>query len=532
MFAQSLVLFLLSGFWFLTTVNSAPHEFSPLETGLIFSLVGGVFSVQAFVLFLAARIKTAARRFVLRFESLAAFFAVVNLFCLNLSFAPGFVKLGFAACALLLIAAWFLGSLFFAAMQSGNMRKYAATAAAFLFLYQAAVYANQTFFTAAAELSPPPPRTSSENIRVVGFKQKPNVYFFMFESLLPPPVLQMDLRLHASYDDYLRELGFRRFKNAFSDGLYTTDSASRLLAMDAGYLRALAARNLQNDLFSGRAPSPLFEIFHANGYSVGAYNRDFTFGAGKGRFIDDYWLPVPLAMCFNLRIRAAFRAGFFGYCPLTEKLAATGFHQLMHKGESAEDIYQLIYRKGFVELYLKDIALKLADGKPWFFFARVKTADHVLADYDGGPETFAAFRALYDLFGDSTKDAAGRIVRHVRKNDPDALMFFFGDHGAKFSFEKRGWAVGLWKDAKTEEDKKLFVRDHYGVYAAFSPADACRDYFQPAPGGFFTTAMIARQIVRCLADGDDPANETITYPLRPVKGKEPDSYRDYLYEEN
>ena len=62
MFAQALVLFLLSGFWFLTTVNSAPHEFSPLETGLIFSLVGGVLSVQAFVLFLAARVKTSANR--------------------------------------------------------------------------------------------------------------------------------------------------------------------------------------------------------------------------------------------------------------------------------------------------------------------------------------------------------------------------------------------------------------------------------------------------------------------------------------
>ena len=60
MFAQSLVLFLLSGFWFLTTVNSAPHEFSPLETGLIFSLVGAVLSVQALMIRKSPGYKTPA----------------------------------------------------------------------------------------------------------------------------------------------------------------------------------------------------------------------------------------------------------------------------------------------------------------------------------------------------------------------------------------------------------------------------------------------------------------------------------------
>ena len=561
MFAQALVLFLLSGFWFLTTVNSAIDEFSPPEKGLIFALVGAVLFIQALVLLAAARIKPPldkvlgasfigaaglaalfavaradwvwivlvggacavvagmlalprARRFILRCESLAAFFAVVNLYSLNLSFSFDFAFLDFGVQVPLLAAAWFLGCLGFGALREAGARKYAVAAAAFLFLHQAAVFTQQSFFAPEpdAELPPKAAQTSSENIRIVDFEKTPNVYFIMFETLLPPPVLQRDLRLHATYDDALRELGFRRFKNAFSDGASTKDSVNRLLAMDGDYFRGLSARGLQYQIFSGRAPSPLYEIFQANGYRINVYNRDFLLGGVKGRFIDNYWLPSFSAMCASLRVYTSLYAGFFGYCPLTDKLLAAG-----------------VYQTDFVDLYIDDFAIKSAGGTPQFFFARVKSADHVPPGYRRTPAHFASFRNRYDMFKDLTKDAAGRIARHVRKNDPDALMFFFGDHGPALAF---GWHYKEWQEMTTMSGRQFYARDRSGVYAAVWPADACRDYFQPAPGGFFTTAMIARQIVRCLADGDDPANETITYPLRPVKGKEPDSYRDYLYEEN
>lgn len=555
MFAQALVLFLLSGFWFLTTVNSAIDEFSPPEKGLIFALVAAVLFIQTLVLLAAARIKPRAgeflgasligaaglaalfavartdrvwivlvggacavvagmlalprtRRFILRRESLAAFFAVVNLYSLNLSFSFDFAFLDFGVQMPLLAAAWFLGCLGFGALREAGARKFAVAAAAFLFLHQAAVFTKQSFFAPEAELPPKAAQTSSENIRIVDFEKTPNVYFIMFETLLPPPVLQRDLRLHATYDDALRELGFRRFKNAFSDGDSTKSSVNRLLAMDGGYFRALAARGLQYQIFSGRAPSPLYEIFQANGYRINVYNQDALLGAAKGRFIDNYWLP-SFSMCASLRVYTSLYAGFFGYCPLTDKLLAAGVY--------------------FADFYIYDFAIKSAGGEPQFFFARVKSADHVPPDYRRTPEHFASFRNRYDLFKDLTKDAAGRIARHVRKNDPDALMFFFGDHGPSLASE---WHYKEWQEMTTMSDRQFYARDRSGVYAAVWPADACRDYFQPAPGGFFTTAMIARQIVRCLADGDDPANETITYPLRPEKGKEPDSYGDYLYEEN
>ena len=579
MFAQSLVLFLLSGFWFLTTVNSAIDEFSLLEKGLIFALVAAVLFVQALVLFAAAKVKTPldkmfgaavivtmglgaiayavawtdwlllvfvggacaavagilslprGRRFVLRFESLVALFAAVNLYCLNLAFAPEFESLGFAVCALLLFAAWFVGCLFFAALQDGGVRKYATIAAAVLFLWQAALFPARAFWHSANIPPSPPGRTASENIRLVDFVKKPNVYFVVFESVAPPPILQRDLRLHASYADRLRELGFRRFKNAFSDGVFTLESVNRAAAMDADFYDDTSERDVRIILFNGIAPAPLYEIFQANGYRINVYNRDFLTGEKRGRFVDDYLLFYPLTMCESLRLHGALAAGFFGYCTVASPkvLPYLGMSELLFGADPA----------AHVDFYIGDFARKIAGGEPQFFFARVQSAFHATPTYDASAGHFAHFRNIYSDDVSRTADYASRIAEFVRQRDPGALVFFFGDHGL-YTYP----SAKKWGTAETESQRQHFIRDRYGVYAAISPADACREYLDSAAAsyGYMTNSIIIRQIVRCLAGGEDPANGKVTYHLRARKpgdektlgyrGETTASFRDYLYEKN
>ena len=564
---------MLSGFWFLATVNSGINEFSAPEKGLITLYVAAVLTLQALILFATTRIPplwnarlgavfaaalalmslqyavswgdellmaavgitavtTAAclfaagkRRFILRRESLVSFFAAVNLYCLNLAFVSDFQQLPPAAAAMLLVAAWwFFARALFDSLNNAPARQFITAAAALLFLWQAAVVPARAFFA-----GPPPPRAPAETIRIVNFARKPNVYFIALESVPPPSVLQMDLRLHASYDDRLRELGFRRFKNAFSEDAATIYAINFVAALDAGYARAMMAAGdarRAGGLFTGNTPAPLYEIFRANGYRVSAYNRDFFMGAKRGEFVDDYQIYSPLTLCGHFQATDTDFAGFFGYCALSAAEAAAFFGGTFAAEPDENKV---------VDFYLRDFKRKITSGKPQFFFARVQSAYHTPPSYRGGADEFAKFRSLYADYVSQTKELTERIARFADENDPRALMFFFSDHGMHLAGDN-------WDEHnKTAALRKYFIRDRYGIYAA-ARAEGCGEYFdEMSAAGFATPTMITRQIIRCLAGGEDPAPGGITYLLRrhgeksantSTYGGEPTSYTGYLYERN
>ena len=69
----------------------------------------------------------------------------------------------------------------------------------------------------------------------------------------------------------------------------------------------------------------------------------------------------------------------------------------------------------------------------------------------------------------------------------------------------------------------------------FYPPGVCAEYFEaPMMKPFVTNAKVLRQVIRCLADGDDPIITPIEYRLhqthRGYQGDEPGYYEDYLYE--
>ena len=559
---------MLSGFWFLATVNSGINEFSAPEKGLITLYVAAVLTLQALILFattrlpplwnarlgavfaaalalmslqyavswgdelLMAAVGTAAvttmaclfaagkRRFILRRESLVSFFAAVNLYCLNLAFVSEFQQLPPAAAAMLLVAAWwFFARVFFDSLNDAPVRKFTAAAAALLFLWQAAGFSARVFVVE------PPPQTPAQSVRMADFAEKPNVYFIALESVPPPSVLQMDLRLHASYDDRLRELGFRRFKNAFSEVPSTQLAINFVAGMDSGYVRSLESA-AQKKLFTGNTPAPLYEIFRANGYRINAYNRDFFMGPARGRFVDDYQTYNPLTLCGHSQSTGTDFAGFFGYCILTAPQVMSFFGAEFAAAPDESKV---------VDFYLRDFKSKITSGEPQFFFARVQSAYHTSPFYRGGAGEFAAFRNLYLRYVSQTEELMARMAGFVGENDADALMFVFSDHGMYMAAD--GWD----EHNQTAASRKYFIRDRYGIYAA-ARAKGCGKYFDEMPSSDFATpTMITRQIVKCLAGGKDPAAGKITYLLRRYDeqntneieyGGKPTSYTGYLYERN
>lgn len=143
------------------------------------------------------------------------------------------------------------------------------------------------------------------------------------------------------------------------------------------------------------------------------------------------------------------------------------------------------------------------------------------------------------------------ILQFIERHDPGAFVYFFGDHGA---------FVTAGEDLKSNRRKSVFdpaapathnrsfkgnerksVLDNYGILHGFRPAGECREYLADSPefGKFSVPIMVARGIIRCLADGADPfvkpvhfrlrANHVEKYKKAGYQGS-PGFYEEYVYE--
>ncbi len=574
------VLFLLSGFWFLTTFNDDAGGLSDLDKITAASLVAMGLAAQMLLLAvvallprkLALRLLAAvavaaslwafigalgagdilsaaavfvfwgavfvlltnpqAAGFLLRRESLLAALAAGNLYSLYLCFVTELAALPATVTAGLLVVAWFVARQFFASLSEGGRGWRAGVMVFCALLFAASGARTVSLLFAAPAAASPPGKTASENIRVVPFAQKPNVYFFAMESMIPESLTQKIMGLDfLPHQEYLRGAGFRVFRNAFSDSILTIPSLSRMLAMDPAYYKKLAAEGRERDLFSGRAPSPLWQIFRANGYAVHAYNRNAYTGRTQGDFVDGYHIFASYSLCAEQLPEAALAAGFFGYCRLLKNAALVRAFGL--------PVFPRLTPKAHLAHILADVAPRL-NKRPLFVFARLHALTHIKEWFDGSEEQLAEFREQYALLSEEVPALMEEIVAFVRQNDPDALLFFFGDHGIHVS-DSMGEIGGL-----NPEDKIFAVQDRYGILAAFRPKDACRPSLDAAQErGFVTPAMISRAIVRCLADGEDPVVGELPYRIFPehgifrehgdlykkgYQGDSPGLHRDYLYE--
>ena len=115
-----------------------------------------------------------------------------------------------------------------------------------------------------------------------------------------------------------------------------------------------------------------------------------------------------------------------------------------------------------------------------------------------------------------------QIIEHLRTNDPDSILFVFGDHGAWLS---RGLAV--------EDDPAFFLQDRFGILGGVYPRDRCAPQLDEAERkGYMTSLDVVHAIVQCLADGQSPLLE----PRRDrfwtgdLPEDHPYDYKEFLYE--
>jgi hypothetical protein len=308
---------------------------------------------------------------------------------------------------------------------------------------------------------------------------------------------------------------FRRFPNFFADYPHTLPSLNSLLALDTEYYNKAVEDNTQLYFFPGLIPSPLLEIFKSNGYETTTSFQALFMGHEKGPHVDNYrvnrW-DLREGVCKFLDIDQFKAITLAGYCYLVnERILEWAFMKAEGTTEQNE-----------VEFLLKYMREGLHREVPQLFVSYIFSPGHTFLGFiNTSAEKMEKFQNHYLEASKLTADYLEQIVRFVAEEDPEAIVYIFGDHGPHMA-----------RRVSLEDDPVFLVQDSLGVYGGIHPADRCAEAFAtPYSANYMTVSQGILVIIRCLSGGEDAYIKKREYrlPEEFITGGK-DRYEDYLYE--
>ena len=337
-------------------------------------------------------------------------------------------------------------------------------------------------------------------IRSVTFEQTPNVYFVVFDSIVPVGIMKRYLGLNTSqfHSTFQREA--RLFRNLFANSIMTRDSLNTVMALDQDIY--LAGR--RPEYLSGQHLSPLAWTMKENGYETTSIFESFYFGHFKGPYIDNYVVNRKLGGACALLDEDVRKWAFWGYCRVIETAWNGG---------------GALSRGDFVASEFTNVA----GDTPQFVFAHFYMPGHAGGGLNyQSSEDRKKFAEYYQRRADRAEDYLGQIIQHVRVNDPTAILFVFGDHGVQLS-----------RGVELTDDPTFYLQDRFGILGGVFPKDRCGQYFDEAERkGYMTILDAVHAILACLSGGQnvllEPRHDRFVESGAPIEHVY--DYKEFLYE--
>ena len=312
-------------------------------------------------------------------------------------------------------------------------------------------------------------------IHALTFDETPNVYFVVFDSIVPEAIVQNQMGIETTDFHRVLEVNMRRFPNLFANSITTIYSLNALLALDWDiFMKQWEDTGSRPSYVAGHDLSPLVWTFRENGYQATSIINTPHFGHRQGMGIDNYIINRKGTVC-SLLDRSIRPWVFWGYC--------------WNHSEEAD------LTKG--DFLVRELA-GIDSSNPQFVIAHLYLPGHSpkIFDYDNSDD-----REQYlERFERNFNGAAiylGQIVEHIKANDSDAILFVYGDHGA--------W---LSRGREIEADPTFFLQDRFGILGGVYPPDRCAAEFDEAESkGYVTSLDVVHAILECLSRGQSPLRE-------------------------
>ncbi len=317
--------------------------------------------------------------------------------------------------------------------------------------------------------------------------EKPNVHLISIDSLLPETLAKRHMGIETEYNKLMKDIGAIIFRNLFASQAPTGVSLSSISQLaDPSFSGT--------DGFSGRVLEPLYYIFKNNGYRIASgYSSGKRVFGDKGPAVDEYVNSNKWGMAFSESALCKHQGGaekyyqLFGFCLLAKSL---------DPDSSAR----------WEDFVMDRVTSKGESDSPWLTFHYMYSViGHTPLSYDTfDNEDLNDYRRFFYKKQKSFSSSWLRdFVARIQANDPNSIVFIFGDHGP-------------WLSRTMDPEKKtgFYILDRYGIFGAVLNTDnRCVEennldhYFDR----FGTPERVIAGIIRCLSDNPEALDAAVNF---------------------
>ena len=324
------------------------------------------------------------------------------------------------------------------------------------------------------------------NYKNITFDQKPNVYIIGIDALVPKTLLSKHFDENTTNLHDLLDEHFMPYRNMFSGATRTTDAYASTFALTPelwdqfnfyGNCKFCDKPLNKYNFFNGLTERPFFKVFKDNGYTITTAFEWPHLGKNKGPYVDNYLTRMGSdgkrrkggSFCNLLKSNPnsrSYRLGFFGYC---------NYRSMMVSEPNEKDI---LYYKGLEFNFawdLRNIESISSSQKPQLFIGHILSPRHTSYEFNITDNSqFNDFKNNYINASNKTEKLLGLILEHINKNDPESIIFIWGDHGPilsnHLSWDRRSDTSSTNILVRSPH---FFAQDRFGVYGGIKNAAIC-----------------------------------------------------------
>ncbi len=366
---------------------------------------------------------------------------------------------------------------------------------------------NETTETMASKNMAPYDITTNpyfSEIEDVIFDEKPNVYFISFDSIQPKSLTSKYMGIEEAPFHPVMYDRMDIFKNLFAVRVPSSNALNLIMEMHVNNFDNSGKR--KKGFFSGKSDGRLSAIFKNNGYEINTLYKSDFFGSNKGPFVDRYMITSKNNISACYFIDSDFTAiSLFGLCRLTDLKII--------EPEISTGLFDFLS-------YLSQ------QHKPQFLLSYVYSPGHTKKDFQIESEKdVEEYSAFYLRRSVETQNTMKKVLDKIAQNDPDAIVYFFGDHGP--------WRSRGKKTDRFLENPKFYVHDRHGILGGIFPKGRCKSHVDNRNKAVFTTSIQgAEAVLKCLTKGkyEEIKQDYTVWPNRKSFDGVSIKFEDYTYE--
>ena len=294
----------------------------------------------------------------------------------------------------------------------------------------------------------------SNSTLIPKFEKKPDVFLLGIDGLIPMSILK---RFYDNYSSLtIKTDNFLDIKNSFAPKASTEFSFKNIMSISQKNWR-----NLSKQAFLGQENALLFEIFRRNGYNIHTGFSVNYLGSSKGQFVDKY-IVYDNAKAYRGSIACLDKSRFLFLPKHLSLCRSNSINEIISNFIHFFFLPENGNREFSSEMSFLLPHLNKEKNPKLFLYHSLQYTNHAAADFnylnDNQRNDFSKY------YIDNYEKAflfINETFKYIKKNNPNAIVLFFGDHGSFLYVKETQKYVNL--DQFLSQEELDFLLDRHAI---------------------------------------------------------------------